>query len=225
MKKNIFNNSFSYENLFYLTCSQTRISKLIAQFLVFNQSIKVKGSCLEFGVFKGNSLFRLLNFKKILRIKKYFYAFDLFGEFKVPQKIDDDDLDELKLFFKEAGNKSVSISFLNHNLKKRKLNENVRLIKGDIKKTLVPFLKKRKKEKFAFINLDVDLYDVTYFILEKIWPRVSQGGVVWFDDYGENKENRFPGATRAIKKFIRKNKNAKLKKIRYDINYYYCVKK
>lgn len=216
--------SFLYENYFYLTCSKNRISKLISQFLVFEKSSKIKGSILEFGVFKGNSLFRLLMFKQMLKLEKSFYAFDLFGEFKIPGNIDEDDLSELNLFFKEAGNKSVSKIFLNKNLKKRGMQNNLRLIQGDIIKTLPIFLKKKNDLKFSFINIDVDLYDVTFFILQTIWSKVSKGGIIWLDDYGEKKENRFPGATRAIKKFIKKSKNAELKKIKFDRNYYYLLK-
>jgi len=223
MKNFLFKNSFLYENYFYLTCHNSRISKLIAQFLVFEKSSKIKGSMLEFGVFKGNSLFRLLMFREMLNLKKFFYAFDLFGKFQVPNNIDKDDLTELNLFFKEAGNKSVSKVYLNKNLTKRRMNKNIKLIQGDIIKTLPNFLKKNN-HKFSFINIDVDLYEVTFFILEIIWNKVSKGGIIWLDDYGEKKENRFPGATRAIKKFIKKNKNMKLKKIKFDRNYYYCVK-
>lgn len=223
MKYSLSKNSFLYENYFYLTCDKSRISKLIAQFLVLEKSSKIRGSMLEFGVFKGNSLFRLLMFREMLNLKKFFYAFDLFGKFQVPNSIDEDDLIELNLFFKEAGNKSVSKAYLNKNLTKRRMNKNIKLIQGDIIKTLPNFLKKNN-QKFSFINIDVDLYEVTYFILETIWNKVSKGGIIWLDDYGEKKENQFPGATRAIKKFIKKNKNMKLKKIKFDRNYYYCVK-
>ena len=75
-------------------------------------------------------------------LKIIFYAFDLFGKFQVPNNIDKDDLTELNLFFKEAGNKSVSKVYLNKNLTKRGMNKNIKLIQGDIVKTLPNFLKK-----------------------------------------------------------------------------------
>lgn len=105
MKHNIFNNSFYYENLFYLTCFSNRLSKLIAQFIVFEKSKISRGSCAEFGVFKGSSLFRFLIFREILKDNRSFYAFDSFGKFKVPKKIDKDE------FLKENHNASLQKIF------------------------------------------------------------------------------------------------------------------
>ena len=113
MKHNIFKNSFYYENLFYLTCSTNRLSKIIAQFVAFEKSKISKGSYAEFGVFKGSSLFRFLIFREILKDNRFFYGFDSFGKFKVPKNIDSDDFKELKLFFKEAGNNSISKKIYN----------------------------------------------------------------------------------------------------------------
>ena len=174
----------------------------------------------EFGVFKGSSLFRFLIFKEILKDNRSFYGFDSFGKFKVPKNIDSDDFKELKLFFKEAGNNSISKKNLQLILKKRKLDKNVKLIKGDILETLKLFLIKNKRIKFSFINLDVDLYEVSKFILEITWKKVSKKGIIWFDDY-----EGFPGAKRAINEFLAKNHNASLQKISFDRDYYYCIKK
>jgi hypothetical protein len=210
---------FLYENLFYQFCTTDRLSKLIAQLKVFETTKNIKGDIVEFGVFKGNSLSRLIIFNEIFSRKKYVYAFDQFGEFKVPKVILQGDKKKLRLFLKEAGKKSVSLNFLKNNLAKRNLNRKVRLIKGDIFITLNKFLKKNKKIKFSFVNLDVDLFHITHFILKKIWPRLTKGGVVLFDDY-----KSFPGATKAINIFLKENKNAKFIKIKYSRDFYYCIK-
>ena len=54
MKHNIFKNSFYYENLFYLTCSTNRLSKIIAQFVAFEKSKISKGSYAELGFSKAD---------------------------------------------------------------------------------------------------------------------------------------------------------------------------
>ena len=214
MKHNIFKNSFYYENLFYLTCSTNRLSKIIAQFVAFEKSKISKGSYAEFGVFKGSSLFRFLIFREILKDNRSFYAFDSFGKFKVPKKIDKDEFDELKLFFKEAGKNSISKKDLQFILKKRKPDKNIKLIEGDILKTLKFFLHKNRKTKFSFINLDVDLYFASKFFLETIWKKVSKKVIIWFDDY-----EGFPGAKRAINEFLIESHNASLQKISFDRDY------
>jgi hypothetical protein len=210
---------FFYENLFYQFCTTDRLSKLVAQLKIFELTKDVKGDIAEFGVFKGNSLTRLIIFREIFAKKKNIFAFDLFDEFKAPKNISRGDKRKLNLFLKEAGKQSVSYNFLKKNLIQRKLYKNISLIKGDILKTLDHFLLKNKNKRFSFINLDVDLYHVTEFVLEKIWKNVNKGGVIIFDDY-----KSFPGATKAINKFLKKNKNAEFKKIKYSRNFYYCKK-
>lgn len=210
---------FFYENLFYQFCTTERLSKLIAQLKVFETTKDISGDVVEFGVFKGNSLSRLIIFREIFSRKKYVYAFDQFGEFKVPKTILQGDKKKLRLFLKEAGKRSVSLNSLKKNLVNRNLNRKVKLIKGDIFITLNKFLKENKKIKFSFVNLDVDLFHITHFILKKIWPRLTKGGIVLFDDY-----KSFPGATKAINIFLKENKNVKFTKLKYSRDFYYCIK-
>lgn len=218
-KNNFLKIKFHYENLFYQSCTTDRLSKLIAQLKIFEETKNIYGDIAEFGVFKGNSLSRLIIFREIFTRKKYIYAFDQFGEFKVPKSILENDKKKLKFFLKEAGNQSVSSSYLKKNLVKRKLSRKVELIKGDIFITLDKFLKKNPNKKFSFINLDVDLYHITYFILQKVWSRLIKGGIILFDDY-----KSFPGATKAINIFLKENKNAKFVNLKYSRNFYYCKK-
>jgi hypothetical protein len=217
--KYFFKMKFFYENLFYQFCTTDRLSKFIAQLKVFEETKDIFGDIAEFGVFKGNSLTRLIIFREIFARKKYVYAFDQFAEFKVPKLILGKDKKKLKIFLKEAGKKSVTLSYLKKNLVKRKLNRKVELIKGDIFITLDKFLKKNPNKKFSFINLDVDLYHITYFILQKVWSRLIKGGIILFDDY-----KSFPGATKAINIFLKENKNVKFVNLKYSRNFYYCKK-
>lgn len=218
-KSRIDKKKFYYENLFYQYCTTDRLSKLIYQLKIFEQTQNVKGDIAEFGVFKGNSLIRLIIFREIFTKKKNIYAFDSFSEFKIPKSIIQNDKKKLRQFLKEAGKKSVNYNSIKKSLIQRKLNKKVNLIKGDILETLNQFLKKNKNKKFSFINLDVDLYHVTNFILEKIWKNVNKGGVILFDDY-----KSFPGATKAINQFVKKNKNVDFKSVKYFRNFFFCKK-
>ena len=74
--------------------------------------------------------------------------------------------------------------------------EGVTFISGDVHDTLASF-----KEPIAFLHVDVDLYEGHKVILERLWPQVSKGGIVLFDDYG----NRWDGATKAIDEFVAAN--------------------
>lgn len=37
---------------------------------------------------------------------------------------------------------------------------------------------------FSLVHIDVDVYDSAHDIMEFVWPRLSVGGIVVFDDYG-----------------------------------------
>ena len=63
---------FIYENLYYRFCTTDRLSKLIAQLKIFEETKAVNGDIIEFGVFKGNSLSRLIIFREIFSKKKMF---------------------------------------------------------------------------------------------------------------------------------------------------------
>jgi hypothetical protein len=50
-------------------------------------------------------------------------------------------------------------------------------------------------ERFSFVHVDVDLYEPHRDAIEFFWPRLTQGGVMVFDDYGSA---YCPGARRAV---------------------------
>lgn len=55
-----------------------------------------------------------------------------------------------------------------------------------------------KHETFAFVHVDVDLYQSVKDALDYFWPRLIPTGIMIFDDYGFNTT---PGAKRAIDEF------------------------
>jgi hypothetical protein len=68
---------------------------------------------------------------------------------------------------------------LNKNLPK--LNKNVIPIVGWAQDTLVPFLEKHKPE-VNFLHLDMDTYESTKFVLEKIKPYLVKNCIIAFDE-------------------------------------------
>lgn len=46
-------------------------------------------------------------------------------------------------------------------------------------------VKKCKIEKLCFAHIDVDLYDSTKCAIEFVYPKLTSGGIVVFDDYGD----------------------------------------
>ena len=67
-------------------------------------------------------------------------------------------------------------------------------------KIIKSFFKKNKKLKISFLHLDLDVYAPTYYVLDKLYNRVSNGGIILLDDYG-----KIHGATKATKDFFKNN--------------------
>ena len=57
-------------------------------------------------------------------------------------------------------------------------------------------------EGIAFLHLDVDLYESYMCTLTRLWDFVNPGGVVLFDEYHPSSRVKYPGAFKAINKFL-----------------------
>ena len=60
-------------------------------------------------------------------------------------------------------------------------NDNINIVKGDIKNTLKDFLTKNS-QKIAFVHIDTDTYETAKYILEKIKPRLVKKSIILFDE-------------------------------------------
>lgn len=64
--------------------------------------------------------------------------------------------------------------------------------------------------KLCFIHCDVDLYESTKAVLERLWPRLVDGGALVCDDYGFGD---CPGAMRAIEEFVRDRAGVRIERL------------
>jgi hypothetical protein len=212
------NRNFEYENGFYATANASRFSKFVTHLEFFKQTSNVRGEIVEFGIFKGNSFFRWIKFRDLLEqtFSRKIIGFDIFGDF--PEANFDDDKAKRNAFVAET-NGGVSISFeeMNDLLNKQGLNENVDIIKGDILVTLDDYLEKNPHLKISLLHIDVDLYEPSKHILEKLYDRVTKGGIIIFDDYGA-----FAGTNKAVDDFF--NNNIEVKKLSFSHAISYIIK-
>lgn len=209
---------FYYENGFYATADPSRFSKFISHLEFFKRSSKVRGEIVECGIFKGNSFFRWIKFRDLLehtRSRKII-GFDVFGHF--PEATYMYDKSRRDLFVKETnGGQSISYTELNQLLETQKLIDNVEIIKGDILKTLDVYLQNNPQLRISLLHIDVDLYEPTKHILEKLYSKVTKGGIIILDDYGA-----FAGTNKAVDDFFKNQ--AEIKKNPYSNAISYIVK-
>lgn len=114
---------------------------------------------IEFGVFSGSSINFFSN-----KIKKNIYGFDSFEGLR-----------------EDWLGTSVPKGTFNLNKKIPKLNNNVIPIVGWIQDTLPKFLED-KNPKICFIHMDVDTYESSKFILEKVKPYLENETIILFDE-------------------------------------------
>lgn len=195
-----FDDSFDYENNFYLSCESSRIAKMLAHFKFLEMTVETEGEIVECGVFKGASFSRFAMYRKILNIEhKKLIGFDTFGSF--PETDYEQDKEMRMKFLKDAGEKSISREQLKMVLENKECHFNIDLVKGDIVETVPDFVKKNPNLKISLLNLDVDIFEPTVTILEHLFERISEGGLLLLDDF-----NSFPGETKAVNEYFSENK-------------------
>jgi hypothetical protein len=193
-----FHKPFDYENNFYLSCDNSRIGKMIAHYELFKMSSKIPGCIIECGVFKGASLIRFATFLKLLKSNKKIIAFDTFGKHTTTKISSDHKRRKILL---SHGKEAISEKQLMNILKRKGLEKNIQLIKGDITETVPNYLKLNPKLKISLLNLDVDFYEPSMSILKNFYPKLSKGGILMLDDYGV-----WDGETMAVDEYFASKK-------------------
>ena len=94
-----------------------------------------------------------------------------------------------------------------NNLKKFNIN-NVKLISGDVCNTTKDYVKKNLGFRISMLILDVDNYEGTLECLKNLYPFVTKGGIIVFDEYALETY----GESDAVDEFL-KNKKLKIKSI------------
>ena len=112
-------------------------------------------------------------------------------------------------FIKDAGLHSIEKNELEKIFSFKGI-ENIELIKGDIIKTLPSFIEENRNLKIILLHIDVDIYEPTKIILDKLFDKVVDGGIIILDDY-----KVFPGETKAVDDFI-KNRNIKIEQLSFS---------
>lgn len=146
---------------------------------------KIPGSFAELGVYKGITAHLIHSCDPSRKL----HLFDTFSGFP------DSDLE------KETGEAATysSRNFADTSLEKVKRivngNENVIFHQGHFPESA----KELEKEKYAFINIDADLYDSIKAGLEFFYSGLSFGGVIIVHDYN----HKWAGAIKAVDEFTR----------------------
>lgn len=172
-----------------------------ARFLYFqnlmNRTRGVAGDIVECGVGMGRSFLCMSLLVKITQDARNLWGFDSFEGFPEPSQSDESPRQPRR------GEYAVTLDSV-HAMLARHLGDDqfvrsrVTFVKGFFDTTLSQYPHKS----ISLLNLDVDLYDSYKVCLEKLYPLLSAGGIVTFDEY-VREGAAFPGAVKAINEFFR----------------------
>ena len=190
---------------FPLFAVRQELVRYLVRYELFKKIIKVKGSIIEGGVYKGSSLMFFANLSASYEpyaFNREIIGFDTFSGF--PNVDDKDgsfarkgDLADANL---EVIEKSIELFDLY-----RPVNQipKIKLIKGDAVQTIPKYFVENPHALVALLYLDFDLYEPTKVALKTILPRMPKGGIIAFDELNDS---RRPGETIALLELLNINR-------------------
>jgi hypothetical protein len=135
---------------------------------MLKQVKNVPGDVIEFGSFQGHSGWIISKVVEAMNGNKQVYLCDTFENFPVEELgVDQFWSNTHAVNYEEVKSKFTDLEFVN-------------FVKGDFFET-VP---KLNADLFSFVYIDCDSYRGVKFIAESIYPKLSSGGVMIFEDYG-----------------------------------------
>lgn len=164
---------------------------------MFQKISSVAGDIVECGVFQGGRLLMLtyFTFEEQKTPPRLIWGFDSFQGFPEPTVEDASYRKTKKGEFGETTVRTVlrflRDSGLNHNF----IKTQIRLVPGFFHESL----KKFPDRSIALLHLDCDLYQSYRDALTALFPKVAEGGIVLFDEYGKPP---WPGAKRAVDEYF-----------------------
>lgn len=167
------------------------------RYLYFLDQLKavgdVDGDIVECGVSIGHGALLFLLFSDYLKRPRDYWGFDSFEGFPDPVEKDGSTPITGKGFW--ASPPEIVYQVLRDGrVSEEVINSRVHLVKGLFDKTLPTY-----KGRIALLHLDCDLYESYRISLTALYEKVVPGGVIMFDEY---KDDRWPGATKAIDEFF-----------------------
>ncbi len=163
----------------------------------------IPGDIVECGVWRGGNLVIAGLLRERMGFERQIWAFDTFAGMTPPSAADfkhTDDVDVRKKF--ESLDRDdhnewclASEQEVLQNFESRVGNRELRTVRGPVEDTLTR--PENLPEKIALLRLDTDFYESTKAELEILYPRLSSGGVLIIDDYGE-----WAGARKAVDEYF-----------------------
>lgn len=204
--------------LFPVLARRQWLKRFLAHAELFKLTLEVPGDIAELGVFRGQGLMTWANLLEAYCIgdrTKTVYGFDNWRGFT---GFSSEDGRSVKPLQKVVGGFSPEQYF--DELKQAiaifdadrfiPWKPRIKLIEGNIEDSVLAFVLDNPGVRFSFVHFDCDLYRPTKAALEALYPVVSRGGAILFDEYSIPD---WPGETKAVDEFLATRPNLQLRKL------------
>ena len=181
----------------------------------------VGGDVVECGVASGRSLAMLASLVRSSDIPRYIWGFDNWSGLPAPSKEDLalEGSSAAKGRFAESNVEMVLATLRWHGFGESEIKSKITLVKGLFSDTLPKF----EGSRIALLHIDADLYESYKDSLQYLWPKVSIGGIVAFDEYHASAQ--WPGAKQAVDEFFSQLAPESVRLCRDNLaSLYYAVK-
>ncbi len=196
------------ERLTYLSPAKIEALERAARLV---QRQRVRGDFVEAGIALGGSAIVLVD---QMRRRRRFHGYDVFGMIPAPSPADPSPVHERYRAIVEGRSEGIGgdvyYGYLDNLYERVCQNlarhghpvdgKKVQLHRGLFEEILRP------PGRVALAHVDCDWYEPVRLCIERVWPRLSQGGLMIFDDY-----NDYGGCTRAVDEFVAVEPNAILR--------------
>jgi len=202
--------------LFPVLSRRQWLKRFLAHVELFKETLEVPGDIAELGIFRGLGLMTWANLLEAYCVgdrTKTVYGFDNWKGFNKLTLEDGKEIDQVQKvvdgfspekYFEEL-REAIAIFDADRFIPWK---PRVKLIKGNIEETVGKFVKDNPGVRFSLIHFDCDLYSPTKVALENLWPVLSRGGVMLFDEYSIRD---WPGETKAVDEFFADKPDIKIK--------------
>lgn len=177
-------------------------------------SAEIKGDFVECGVYKGGSMMAAaLVLRNESRYERHLHLYDTFEGMTEPSDVDIDFHGRRPQSW--ASWPKASLEEVQAALRSTRYPlDKVHFIKGRVEDTLP----EQAPESISLLRLDTDWYESTKHELNCLFPRLSTGGVLIIDDYGQ-----YLGSRQAVDEYFSENGSAVLLN-RMDFSGRMCIK-
>lgn len=207
--------------LFPVLARRQWLKRFLAHVELFKLTLDVPGDIAELGVFRGLGLMTWANLLEAYCIgdrTKVVFGFDNWEGFTKFDKEDgklNDESNKIVGGFDPSGFKHELLDAIKIFDGDRFIPQKprIKLVDGAIETSVPSFLSDNPGVRFSLVHFDCDLYKPTKVALENLWPRVSRGGLLLFDEYSIH---NWPGETQAVDEFLENKPNLVLKTLSWN---------